>query len=150
MRTIILIFSLVIVIGCNKDNDGIVNFESTEITPIEIGKGALYGVGEEGIPQSNHVITNDNDWQTLMNQMNSINNVTDGFSETAIDFANYVVLAVFLEVKDTGWEVEMNSIIENETDVDVETRETEFDNAVMCQPFHIVQIPVTDKEIVFE
>ena len=150
MRTIVLIFSLFIVIGCCKNDGGVVNFESTEITPIEIGKDALYGVGEEGIPQSNLVITNGNDWQTLMNQMNSINNVTEGFSETDIDFDEYLVLAVFLGVKNTGWEVEMNSVVENETVVDVETQEIEFDSAVMCQPFHIVKIPVTGKEIVFE
>lgn len=154
MRTILLIFSLIIFLGCNKNDDSIddssVNFESTEITPIEIGKDALYGVGEEGIPQSNLVITNGNDWQTLMNQMNTVNEVTEGFSETDIDFDTYMVLAVFLEVKNTGWKVEMNSVMENETEVDVAIQELEFENAVMCQPFHIVKIPVTDKEIVFE
>lgn len=150
MKTIILFFSLLAVIGCNKKDDNIVNFESTEITPIEIGKDALYGVGEEGIPQSNLVITDGNNWQTLMNQMNSINNVTEDFSETDIDFDTYMILAVFLEIKNTGWEVEMNSVMENETDVDVTTQEKEFDTAVMCQPFHIVKIPITNKEIVFE
>ena len=150
MRTLGLVFSLFIVIGCCKNADSIVNFESTKIILIEIGKDALYGVGEEGIPQSNLVITDAAAWHTLMNQMNSINNVTEAFSETDIDFDAYMVLAVFLGVKNTGWEVEINSVVENEIGVDVITQETEFETTVMCQPFHIVKIPVTGKEIVFE
>lgn len=150
MRALIVIFSLFILIGCNKNDDSVINFESTEIIPIEIGKDALYGVGEEGIAQSNLIITETADWQALMNQMNTINNVTESFSETDIDFDTYMVLAVFLDVKNHGWEVEMNSVVENETVVDVITQEIEFDSAVMCQPFHIIKIPVTGKEIVFE
>lgn len=148
MKTIILILSLFAVVGCDNDDDGNTNFQSTEITPVEIGKGALYGNGSEEIPQSNLVIEDETNWQNLLEQMNTNDNVSDSFSETDIDFNNYMVIAVFLEIKPTGWEVEINSIVENENNITITTEEVEFASAVITQPFHIVKIPITDKEII--
>lgn len=82
--------------------------------------------------------------------MNTNNNVSDNFSETNIDFDNYMVIAVFLEIKPTGWEVEINGVVENENNITIIKEEMELDNTVITQPFHIVKIPITDKEIIFE
>lgn len=57
MKTVILILSVFALVSCN--DDGNTNFQSTEIMPIEIGKGALHGNGSEGISQSNPVITDE-------------------------------------------------------------------------------------------
>ena len=82
--------------------------------------------------------------------MNSANNVTNEFSETNIDFSAYIIIAIFLEVKGNGWEVEVSSIEENTTNILVSKTETEAINSVITQPFHIVKISTTNKEIVFE
>ena len=147
MKSIILILSLFLVTSCNSDD---YTTQSTPINFTEIGKGALFGNGSEGIVQSNMVIDNTTDWQNLMNQMNSVNNATDGFSETNIDFSTYIVIAIFLEVKQHGWEVEISNIEENTTNIMVSKTETEADNSVITQPFHIVKIPITNKPIEFE
>ena len=96
------------------------------------------------------VINNTTDWQNLIIQMNSFNNVSGNFSETDIDFDNYLIIAVFLEVKPNGWEVQINNITENENSLVVSTNENEFDSSVITQPFSIVKIRRTEKTIEFE
>jgi hypothetical protein len=97
------------------------------------------------------VITNTTDWQSLLDQMNSNNsNETNDFTEINIDFDNYIVIAVFLEVKPVNWFVEITTIIENETNIMVSQVDTEGGFTVIRQPYHIVKIPITDKPVVFE
>jgi len=148
MKTIILILSFFLATSCSDDDN--TTTQSTPITFTEIGKGALFGNGTEGIAQSNMVIDNTTDWQNLMTQMNSFNNVTNEFSETNIDFNVYTVIGVFLEVKPSGWEVEISNIEENNTNIMVSKTEIEAVNSVITQPFHIVKIPITNKPIEFE
>lgn len=149
MKTIILILSIFLATSCSSD-DASQTAQSTPITFTEIGKGAIFGNGTEGIAQSNIVIDNTTDWQNLMTQMDSFNNITNEFSETNIDFNIYTVIAIFLEVKPSGWEVEISNIEENNTNIMVSKTETEADNSVITQPFHIVKIPITNKPIEFE
>ena len=47
-------------------------------------------------------MSNTSDWNNLMTQMNSVNNVTDSFSETNIDFNQFEIIAVFDSVHDNG------------------------------------------------
>lgn len=150
MKTIILILSLFLTASCGNDDDNNVTSQSTPITFTEIGKGALFGNGTEGIIQSNIIIDNTTDWQNLMTQMDSFSNVTTQFSETNIDFNAYTVIGIFLEVKPSGWEVEISNIEENTINIMVSKTETEAINSVITQPFHIVKIPITSKPIEFE
>ena len=149
MKTLILTFSLFFMLSCNNDDNNS-NFQSTVITFTEIGKGNLDGNGSENVSQSNLLINNQTDWQNLIDQMNSVNNISDNFTETTIDFDSYSIVAIFLEIKPTGWEVSITNITENETNISVSIQETEMDNTVITQPFHIVKIPKTNKEIVIE
>lgn len=106
--------------------------------------------GSEGIAQSNMVINNTADWQNLITKMNSFNNVSDNFSETDIDFDNYLIIAVFLEVKSSDWSIEIAKITENENSLVVTTNENESIASVITQPFSIVKIRRTEKTIEFE
>lgn len=150
MKTLIVILSLFLATSCSNDDDNNVTVQSTPITFTEIGKGALFGNGTEGIIQSNIVIDNTTDWQNLMTQMDSFSNVTTQFSQTTIDFNSYTLIVIFLEVKPSGWEVEISNIEENATNIMVSKSETEAINSVITQPFHIVKIPITNKPIVFQ
>ena len=117
-----------ILFSCNKKSS---EEETNSITFTEIGKGALYGNGAEGISQSNLVITNNTDWQNLMNQMNSVNNVTDNFAETNIDFSTYEIIAIFLDVKGNGWEVSITDITDDNTNIYVDKSEKEYASSVI-------------------
>ncbi len=140
---IILIIGIIFMTAsCGKE------FQPREIEFVEIAKGALAGNGEEGIAQGNVVITSATDWQNLVTKMNSFNtNAID--DNIQINFNDSIALTVFLEVKDSGWEVEISKIIENENDIIVTISEKMYDNSVMAQPFYIVKIPKTDKEVRF-
>tara|TARA_B100000780_G_scaffold252496_1_gene199634 strand:+ start:296 stop:745 length:450 start_codon:yes stop_codon:yes gene_type:complete len=149
MKNMFLILSILLTIySCNKNDDNQVFPQNKEFNVIY--SGVLSGNGSEGIIQSNMVINNTTDWQNLIIQMNSFNNVSGNFSETDIDFDNYLIIAVFLEVKPNGWEVQINNITENENSLVVSTNENEFDSSVITQPFSIVKIRRTEKTIEFE
>ncbi len=150
MRTLLLFFSLFLFAGCNTDDDSNTEFQPIELMFTTIGPGSLGGDGSEGIAQSNLLINNTTDWEILMAQMDTTNNVTAGFTETDIDFTTYSIIAIFLETKSTGWFLEITTIVENENNIPISTNEIESDVAIITQPFHIVKIPKTDKPIELE
>tara|TARA_B110000114_G_scaffold133888_1_gene140372 strand:+ start:183 stop:563 length:381 start_codon:yes stop_codon:yes gene_type:complete len=125
-----------------------VNIESTLIA-----KDNLFGNGDEGIIEQNLEITDQKTFDNLISQMNTVNNVSDSFSEIDIDFSQYKVIAIFDEIRENGGHsLELNiksnseNIIVNITDVVPEGNAT----TVITQPFHIVKISNSDLPIIFE
>lgn len=118
-----------------------------------IGKGNLYGSGAEGLKKQNLVITSSEEWKDLLNKMNSVNSVSDSFSETYIDFSKYSVIAVFDEVKNSGGHG-LNLVIQESKDkilVEVLRKSPEgIATSLMTQPYYVVKIPKSDVPVVFE
>lgn len=150
MKTRILLFLLGIGLLISCSNDDNADYQSTEINFTEIGKGALFGNGQEGISRSNLTISNMTEWQNLISQMNSVNNTTNNFTEIDINFNEFTVFAIFLEVKGEGWEIETENVIENQNNISISTVETEYATSVITQPFSIIKIPKTEKPIIVE
>ncbi len=144
---LLLVFVTSFLTSCSSDDDA----NATPINFDLVGKGALFGDGAEGIVQSNLVITNDADWQNLMDAMDTVNNTSSHFTETNIDFSQYTVIAIFLEIKGWGYDFEISSIEETADNIVVSKTDPlqEAATAVINQPFHIVKIPITTKPIVF-
>jgi len=67
------------------------------IEPTLIAKDNLFGNGDEGIIEQKLIISDQITWNNLMTQINSVNNVTDSFTETDIDFSEYKIIAVLNE-----------------------------------------------------
>jgi len=144
--TLILFSFITLLISCNNDDNS--DFQPTKVNFTEIGKGTLYGNGQEGIVQSIIIITNTNDWNNLISKINSINNVSDHFTETEINFSEFTIIAIFLEIKSSGWEIGIKNVIENQDTISLSTLETQYATSVMTQPFCIIKIPKTDKKII--
>ncbi len=154
-----LIKSLVVVLAmtaCSTDDSRVTGNQNNIIAtdPVLIGKGDLFGNGDEQIPQQNLVINNDAEWQALKLQMNSVNPCTNSFTETEVDFSQWTILATFDQIRSNGGHsieiVEINESAE-QINVAIETSaEGEVATTVMTQPFHIVKIPATNKPVVFE
>ncbi len=147
-QSLVVIFILT---ACTADNKSAIHQNSTTSTVL-VGKGDLYGNGQEGIPPQYSVITSENQWETLKNQMNSVNPVTDGFTETQFDFAESILIAVFDEVRENGGHsIDITDVDENSDIVHITVTKLLNGNmtAVMTQPYHIIRIPATDKEIIF-
>jgi len=78
-KNILIILLSIFVLGCSSDDD---NPEMTNIESTLIAKDNLYGNGMEGITQQNLIISDQTAWNDLIAQMNSVNNVSDNFTET--------------------------------------------------------------------
>ncbi|WP_053992279.1 protease complex subunit PrcB family protein [Mangrovimonas sp. TPBH4] len=151
MRTNALIILLSIFILNCEPTDSQVNM--IDIEPDLIAKDQLYGAGAEGIVEQKTIITNERAWKILLAQMNSVNNVSDNFSETDIDFSQYLVIAVFSEVlTNGGYSLEFNMTTTPENILfRVHTiGADDIATTVMTQPFLIVKIPISNLPIVFQ
>ncbi len=153
MKTKISIVLMTIIIGlmtsCSENDDEL--YYSVNFTLI--AQDNLYGAGEENIDQQNLRISDSNSWNELMDKMNTVNNVCDNFTETTIDFGNFIIIAVFDNIKSHGGHsIDITKIIENENKTITTIDNVLKGNAttVMTQPFHIVKIPKTDKSVIFE
>lgn len=150
MKKISIFALLFTFISCNIDDGVNPPFEPIHIEFVNIRQSYMSGYGIQGIPESNLVIDNDDDWNSLLTKMDSYNTITDSFTTTTIDFSTNIIIAVFLEVKPSIWAVEIDEIIEYEDAIVVSTFETITVLTAISQPFHIVKIPKTSKPIVFE
>lgn len=149
-KTIFIILFSMLISGCRSYNN---NSEIIKIEATLIAKDNLYGNGAEGINKQNLVITNKSVWNNLIAQMNAVNNVSNSFSETEIDFSKYVVIAVFDEIKSNGGYSLALTITDNSENIMVNVTTIApqgFATTVITQPFHIVKILKSDLPIIFE
>ena len=149
-KTIFIILFSILISGCRSYNN---NSEIIKIEATLIAKDNLYGNGAEGINKQNLVITNKSIWNNLIAQMNAVNNVSNSFSETEIDFSKYVVIAVFDEIKSNGGYSLALTITDNSENIMVNVTTIApqgFATTVITQPFHIVKILKSDLPIIFE
>jgi hypothetical protein len=143
---LVLCFALIGFSGCKTE-------ENTVISYTVIAQNNLYGAGREGFVRQNIVIRDNAAWQNLINQINAVNNTSETFTETNINFSEYMIVAVFDEVKGNGgWSIDITNIENQENQIVVNLTNLKTGNAasVITQPYQIVKIPVSNKEIIFE
>ena len=131
---------------CSNDNDSI--YQPTKIIFTEIGQG--FTELNDNLAQ-NLIITTETEWNILMDNLPS--EFVDNFNEININFNEFIIIAVITENQpNTGYSVSVNEIIENKNSINVfsEIQYTGSGYTRIVQPFHIVKIPSTSKEIVFE
>ena len=123
-----------------------------ELEPIQIAQGNLHGNGTESLYKQNIVITNKSQWDDLKNAVDKANKTTNTFLETEIDFTTYQIIAVFEEIKGNGgWSIDIFKITETSNSIIVFVKNIKKgdDTCVMAQPFHIIKISVSTKNIKF-
>ena len=88
-----------------------------------------------------------------MSLMNAVNDVTQSFTETKIDFDTYTILVVFDKLRSSGG---YGIDLEVETKADkiivktIKTSPEGIASAVMTQPYCIIKIVRSDLPIVFK
>ena len=85
--------------------------------------------------------------------MNSVNNVSEKFSEVNIDFSEYMVIAAFDDIKLNGGHSMELDIRSNSEEIIVKTINLGSGGnatAVITQPYYIVKIKKSDLPILFE
>jgi len=148
----LVILVALLAFSCDSEEDN----SDTERILVEqtlIVSDNLYGNGDEELVSQNMVITNQNAWDALIAQLDSVNNVSGHFSETAIDFSLYTVIAVLDEIKGSGGHSLELSIMSNTENILVHVTDLAPEGnatTVITQPFIIVKISNSDMPIVFE
>jgi hypothetical protein len=145
MKTLItLIFSLVL-LGCPKNVTG--DFTN-------ISKGSLYGNGSEGFGKENIVISSKSEWQSFLLKIDATNKVSKAF-ENRINFSKETIIVVVDKIRNTGgFSIEIAAVTTEGNQLLVEVKSTgpeAFDLVTMAivQPYHIIKINNTNKEIKF-
>ena len=147
-RVILILFISLVAISCKNDDNELSNIDVTLIA-----QNNLYGEGDEGISGQNIVISDSNTWNDLIAQMDSVNQISNTFTEININFNEFMVIAVFDEVRGNGGHLIELDITKNSEGIIVDISDLfpqGDDSLVITQPFHIVKIPVTSLPIIFE
>lgn len=146
---VVVLLTVLTIASCSSSEE----LETEKVSFTLISKGSIYGAGEEGIVEQNAVITDNETWTSLMSKMDAVNNISDSFAETDIDFTEFIIIAVFDEVKGNGgYEVllevttDSESVFVNRVDTIPEGNAI----TVVTQPYSIVKIKKTDLTIVFK
>ncbi|MCH2033210.1 MAG: protease complex subunit PrcB family protein [Tenacibaculum sp.] len=121
---------------------------------IDLYQGALYGVGEEGLTEGTLVIKSATDWESFLNKINSVNNVSGQFNST-IDFSkNNVIVAVDRVRNTSGFSIKLNKAQSDSDQLVINITKkgpgpTDMVATAMMQPIDIIVINKTNKKIVF-
>ncbi len=148
MKTSFLLITIFIVFGCSK-NEIDSNIYPQPIISTQIIKGHLNYNNLYG--NQNIVVSNTADWQTIMTNFSTIGIINGtAFSETNIDFQNYIVIFV-TQIKNSSTTIDITNIQENANNIVVTVENLQIGiTADVAHPFHIVKIPITTKPIVFQ
>ena len=151
MKNYLLIFFCSIFFILNSCSDNEQTAESkTPIMISQIGKGEMVG---KDIPQQNTLITNSTQWNNFLTILNNPNNISNGFTETNIDFNQFMVIAVIDQVYlNGGHSVDIITVDEDPQNIFVDVEKLLPGNltAVVTQPYHIVKIPKSTKPVIFQ
>lgn len=152
---IIILFTSLFLISCDTYNTTDTN-QQKSIEPMTytiIAQGDLHGDGAEDISAQKTVITDDQNWQALITKMDAVNNESEKFSEITIDFSEYMLIAVFEEIKGNGgYSIDLNITADTENIIVHSTTNAPQGMAitVMTQPYIIVKLPKSDLPVIFE
>lgn len=149
-KNALIILLAIFALSCNSED---YNLEMVDIESVLITKDNLFGNGGEGIIEQNLEITSQSMWNNLISQMNSVNNVSDNFSEIDIDFSQYKVIAIFDKIKNNGGHSLELNLTGNSENIIVNINYISPKGNVMSvitQPYHIVKISNSNLPIIFE
>jgi len=144
MKKIILIFSLVFsLMSCSNDDS-----KSSEVKFSTVVQGDHNGSGT--IAASKLVIKDAAAWIELRNK---IQYLSAYYNEAEIDFTKEQLIVAIDKVQTTGgYSIDITKITENKNNimVTIEQLKTGGDNTVITQPYHVVRMPKSGKEVVFK
>ena len=153
-----LVMGLFVAYGCVKPEtptgggDGV--FTSTVITPILVSKGDYFNVYDPSITEQKLVLKTATEWNNLISSIYEYA-LDSFFVDTAdrnINFSQYQIIAVIDEPCPPIQTIDITDITEYADKIVVTYTNldtTRFIMAVAHQPYHIVKIPASNKNVVF-
>jgi len=144
LSAVLLLVGAFMVLGGCEENE---YYKALDFTLI--GKGNVSGSGAENLNKQNVVITDSIQWQHLLSEMDSHRRVSSSLTETNIDFDKFQLIVIIDSVRPNLCEINIKSITENKSDISVCIEKTSYDATAVTQPFCIVKIGKTNKNINF-
>ncbi len=144
LSAVLLLVGAFIVLGGCEENKYPITLDFTLI-----GKGNVSGSEAENLNKQNVVVTDSIQWQRLLSEMDSHRRVSSSLTETNIDFDKFQLIVIIDSVRPNLCEINIKSITENKSDISVCIEKTSYDATVVTQPFCIVKIGKTNKNINF-
>ncbi|MEE9407989.1 MAG: protease complex subunit PrcB family protein [Polaribacter sp.] len=145
MKTIITVIFSLLLVSCPKNEEG--GFTS-------LSKGNLFGAGEKGFKKENIVISSNEEWKSFLSKIDATNKVSETF-ENAIDFSKEMIVVAVDEVRSTGgFSVEIIEVVKDGDTFLIKVKSKgpkplDMVTTAIIQPYHIVKINKTRKEIKF-
>lgn len=148
MKQILFILSILFTLtSCSNDDSASSKVEFTELYHAD------YFAGDYNNPKANLVIKDLAEWNKLLAKLDLNIKPWQNSISTDIDFEKYTVIAVIDEVRSYGgFSVDITKItqIDNRIVIKVERLNSGGTTTIITQPYHIVKIAKTNKEVVFE
>ena len=144
LPAVLLLVGAFIVLGGCEGNKYPITLDFTLI-----GKGNVSGSEAENLNKQNVVVTDSIQWQRLLSEMDSHRSVSSSLTETNIDFDKFQLIVIIDSVRPNLCEINIKSITENKSDISVCIEKTSYDATAVTQPFCIVKIGKTNKNINF-
>ena len=152
MKRFSILLMICFIIGCSKDNNGIVpeeEFVFKNILKSETGLANPFQV-----PKQQLIIKTLAEWKLLLSKMNSDDQNTCKLATADLNFDAYSIVAVIDEVKgSTGYVVTITNVVEHTEKLIITIKYTTLNNPTSgpmnTQPFHIIKIHKTNKPIEF-
>jgi hypothetical protein len=149
-----LVIAILVMAGCSVPKEVIAADAPPQQIEFEtIGKGSLYGAGEEGIEESNLLIRSNQEWTGLKKNIDAVNKVSQNFKEHEVNFDEYYLIVCFDRVRPNGgYSIKVKDVLEREEQIEVLIERPKPQGmaiSVLIQPYHIIRIPITDKEVLF-
>ena len=145
LSAVLLLVGAFIVLGGCEENKYPMTLDFTLI-----GKGTMRGNESENLNKQNVVITDSIQWQRLLSEMDSYRSVSSSLTEINIDFDKFQLIVIIDSVRPNLCEINIKSITENKSDISVCIEKTSYDATAVTQPFCIVKIGKTNKNINFK
>jgi hypothetical protein len=145
MKAVITILFSLLLVGCPKTSEG--GFT-------ELSKGSLAGNGSEGFKKENIVISSKEEWKSFLSKIDTTNKVSKTF-ENSIDFSKEMVLVCLDKVRNSGgFSIEIVEATKEGGAILIKVsrkgpKPGSMAPSVIMQPYHIVKIKKTNKEIKF-
>ena len=145
LSAVLLLVGAFIVLGGCEENKYPMTLDFTLI-----GKGTMRGNESGNLNKQNVVVTDSIQWHRLLSEMDSHRSVSSSLTETNIDFDKFQLIVIIDSVRPNLCEINIKSITENKSDISVCIEKTSYDATAVTQPFCIVKIGKTNKNITFK
>lgn len=149
MKQIITLFSfLFLLTSCSNDN----NSNQSDVSFSTVVQKELSPSDQKPIAATKVVITDIQAWNAFIAKISVVNDESKYFIDTNIDFTKFQIIAVIdQKYLNGGHTIDITKIAENKNKIYVKVEKLHTGNiaTVLTQPYHIVKIAKSSKEVIF-